>query len=156
MRLVLDTSAILSGMDFAGEVYIPSSVMREARNQGGLDPRVEAVLETKSRIFEPRDTDLQRVSKASRETGDDASLSRTDQEVLALALQLDAAVVTDDYAIQNVADRLGLPYRPALLPGIRRREGWSFRCRGCGRYWSETHEACPVCGAEVRRYRARA
>ncbi|MFQ6012377.1 MAG: NOB1 family endonuclease [Thermoplasmata archaeon] len=155
MKLVLDTSAILSGMDFAGEVYVPSSVLREAR-KGGLDPRLEAVLETKSRIFEPRDVDLRRVSRVSQETGDDASLSRTDQEVLALALQLGAAVVTDDYAIQNVADRLGLRYRPALLPGIRRQEGWSFRCRGCGRHWPRALDACPVCGAEIRRFRARA
>ena len=154
MKLVLDTSAILSGMDFAGDVYLPSSVLREAR-KGGLDPRLEAVLETKSRVFEPRDRDLRQVSEASRETGDDASLSQTDQEVLALALQLEAAVVTDDYAIQNVADRLGLRYHPALLPGIRKRKSWSFRCRGCGRYWPQTLEACPVCGAEVRRSRAR-
>ena len=155
MKLVLDTSAILSGMDFAGDVYLPSSVLREAR-KGGLDPRLEAVLETKSRVFEPRDRDLRQVSQASRETGDDASLSQTDQEVLALALQLEAAVVTDDYAIQNVAVRLGLRYQPALLPGIRKQESWSFRCRGCGRYWPQTQEACPVCGAEVRRSRARA
>ncbi|MFQ5918683.1 MAG: NOB1 family endonuclease [Thermoplasmata archaeon] len=154
MKLVLDTSAILSGMDFAGEVYVPSSVLREARKEG-LDPRLEAVLETKSRVFEPRDRELQRVSRASQETGDDTSLSQTDHEVLALALQLEAAVVTDDYAIQNVAERLGLQYQPALLPGIRRTEEWSFRCRGCGRYWQQTFEACPVCGAEVRRSRAR-
>ncbi len=155
MKLVLDTTAILSGMDFAGEVYVPSSVLREAR-KGGLDPRLEAVLETKSRVFEPRTRELRVVSQASIETGDDASLSQTDQEVLALALQLEAAVVTDDYAIQNVAARLGLQYEPALLPGIRKEEEWSFRCRGCGRYWPRTLEACPVCGAEVRRYRGRA
>ncbi|MDX1535127.1 MAG: nucleotide-binding protein, partial [Thermoplasmata archaeon] len=118
MKLVLDTSAILSGMDFAGDVYVPSSVLREART-AGLDPRLEAVLETKSRVFEPRKRDLVRVSEASLETGDAASLSPTDREVLALALQLEAAVVTDDYAMKNVADRLGVPYQPALLPGIR-------------------------------------
>ncbi len=50
MKLVLDTSAILSGMDFAGEVYGPSGVLQEAR-KSGLDPRLEAVLETKSRVF---------------------------------------------------------------------------------------------------------
>ncbi|MEE9268538.1 MAG: hypothetical protein V3U70_03945 [Thermoplasmata archaeon] len=154
MKLVLDTSAILSGMDFAGEVYVPSAVLQEAR-KGGLDPRLEAMLETKSRVFEPRNRDLRVVSQASLETGDNASLSQTDQEVLALALQLEAAIVTDDYAIQNVAARLGLRYQPALLPGIRKRVDWSFRCRGCGRYWPQASKACPVCGAEVRRYRGR-
>lgn len=154
MKLVLDTSAILSGMDFAGDVYVPSSVVRESGAQG-LDPRTESFLEAKTRVLEPRGEDLEDVRKASRETGDDAYLSPTDVDVLALALQLEATVVTDDYSIQNVASRLGLKYRTAILPGIRENVGWSFRCTGCGRYWRGAKDHCPVCGSTVRRYRLR-
>lgn len=150
----MDTSAILSGMDFAGEVYLPSSVVRESGARG-LDTRTESLIESKARVLEPRGEDLEDVRKASRETGDDAHLSPTDVDVLALALQLGATVVTDDYSIQNVASHLGLKYRAAVLPGIRENVGWSFRCTGCGRYWRAAKDNCPVCGSRVRRYRPR-
>ncbi len=154
MRLVLDTSAILSGMDFGGEVYLPSSVLQEAR-EGEVDPRLESLLEARARVLEPRATELERVREVCRETGDEKRLSQTDRDVLALALQLDAILITDDYSIQNVASRLGIEYRPAVLPGIREEVGWVFRCKGCGRYWREELDRCPVCGSGVRRYRPR-
>lgn len=152
MKLVLDTSAILSGLSFEGAIYVTSSVLREARNLG-MDPRMESLVESKARILEPRERDLKRVVDAARKTGDEANLSRTDLEVLALALQLGAAVVSDDYSIQNVATKLGLRYRPATLPGIRERRDWTFRCRGCGRFFDGKTDVCPVCGSRVRRYR---
>lgn len=152
MKLVLDTSAILSGMDFPGEVYVPSSVVREA-DVKGMDPRIASFFDAKARVWEPREEDLAAVLQASQETGDEVKLSPTDRDVLALAVQLRAVVVTDDYTIQNVATKLGLEYRPAVLPGIRTPIGWSFRCAGCGRYWPEPADECPVCGARVRRVR---
>lgn len=152
MKLVLDTTAVLSGLDFQGEVYVTSSVLREARTLG-MDQRTESLMETKARVLEPREEDLERVVRAARETGDEANLSRTDREVLALALQLGAVVVSDDYSIQNVASHLGLEYRPAALPGIREKRGWTFRCKGCGRFWDRRVDICPVCGSQVRRYR---
>ncbi len=154
MKLVLDTSAILSGMDFEGEVYVPSSVIKESGAKG-LDPRTESFLEAKARVLEPRSEDLKEVREASMETGDEVRLSPTDVDVLALAVQLGATVVTDDYSMQNVATRLGLEFRAAVLPGIRENVGWSFRCTGCGRYWRTEREDCPVCGSRVRRYRSR-
>lgn len=154
MKLVLDTSALVSGMEFEGEAYLPSSVLREAR-QGGENARLEALLEARTRVLEPRKEELEAVGEVARETGDAPSLSPTDRDVLALALQLNAVVVTDDYAMQNVASRLGLSHRPALLPGIREEVGWTFRCKGCGRFWPRPQETCPVCGAAVRRVRRR-
>lgn len=155
MKVVLDTSALLSGLGFEGEAYLPSSVLREARGRG-IDARLESLLETRARVLEPREEELRRVRAAARESGDDARLSPVDHDVLALALQLEAQVVSDDYAIQNVASRLGLPHRPALLPGIREEIGWSFRCTGCGRFWPAHEAPCPVCGAPLKRVRRRA
>lgn len=153
LRLVLDTSAILSGMDFTEEIYVPSSVVEEAGRKGAGE-RVDYLLE-KGRVLEPRAEDLVEVRAMANATGDHAELSSADLDVLALALQLKAVIVTDDYAIQNVASRLGVVYRQALLPGIRERVGWSFRCSGCGRYWQVPMDQCPVCGSAVRRYRRR-
>lgn len=151
-RVVLDTTALLTGRDFEGELCVTGSVLAEARRRG-LDPRTESLLEAKGRVLEPRTEERARVEAAARETGDLASLSPVDRDVLALALQLDAPVLTDDYAMQNVAAHLGLPYETGVLPGIQRTVGWRFRCRGCGRFWGQPREVCPVCGSEVRRVR---
>lgn len=152
MKLILDTSALLSGLDFPGAVYVPSSVVQEAGVKG-LDSRTASFLDAKARVWEPRAEDLEAVSRASRATGDEQRLSPVDRDVLALALQLQGIVITDDYTMQNVATQLGLEYRPAVLPGIRTFLSWSFRCVGCGRYWPEAQDSCPVCGATVRRTR---
>lgn len=153
-RFVLDTTALLAGLDFEGEVYVPARVLEEARRKG-VDPRTELLLEAKARVLDPGEGERERVRRAARETGDGTALSPVDVDVLALALQLEAAILTDDYAIQNVASHLRLPYRPAVLPGIRRALRWTHRCRGCGRYWVQDREVCPVCGSEVRRVRRR-
>ncbi|HEX69286.1 MAG TPA: hypothetical protein ENG10_03210, partial [Candidatus Bathyarchaeota archaeon] len=53
----------------------------------------------------------------SKRTGDFKYLSQADIEVLALALQLknsgeNPTVVTDDYSMQNVANKLGIEFSP--------------------------------------------
>jgi UPF0271 protein len=76
-------------------------------------------------------------------------LSPADRDILALALELGAVLITDDFAVQNVAHRLGIATR-----SIRQRPArairWRYRCSGCGRYWQEPGD-CPVCGAQIKR-----
>ncbi len=149
VKLVLDTSALLSGMDFDGDLYTSQHILDELHRQG-TDPRMEALLETKVKVREPSAKSIAETRRKAAATGDARRLSPTDIRVLALALDLQGTIVTDDYSIQNVAKELGVPYRGAGLAEIREGVEWHYRCTGCGRYLHEPLEICPVCGSPVK------
>ncbi len=94
-------------------------------------------------VREPREEDQVRVEAAAVRTGDAGVLSATDRDILALALELSAVLVTDDFAVQNVAHRLGIETQ-SIQQRPARAIRWRYRCSGCGRYWR-------VCGAPIKR-----
>ncbi|NOZ58051.1 MAG: DNA-binding protein [Euryarchaeota archaeon] len=158
MILVLDAGAFIAGFDplalqrraftvpqVVGELRSLSLKVEVAREQGLLTVR------------SPGREYLQLAARAAERTGDVARLSQADIAVLALALELASAgeevvLVTDDYALQNVAASLGLRFSPVAELGIRRRFRWYKRCTGCGRRYSAGHpgESCPVCGSPLK------
>jgi len=148
MTLVLDASVFFSEIPIVGPAWTTPSVVEEL---GDLHARCrfEALAATGLRIRQPRGENLVRVDAAALRTGDAGVLSATDRDILALALELSAVLVTDDFAVQNVAHHLGITTR-----SIRQRPArairWRYRCSGCGRYWREPGE-CPICGAPIKR-----
>lgn len=154
MMRVLDASALLTGRQFPGELVTVSGVLREVRRQG-MTPQLEAILETQVRVLQPAKESEERVRAAAETTGDAQRLSPTDRDLLALALDLGATLVTDDYSIQNLCRVLAITYEPVLLPGIREEWRWSYRCTGCGRTWPEWHGECPTCGSPLKTARPR-
>jgi endoribonuclease Nob1 len=153
VKRVLDASAFLSGLQFVGELYTVPSVLAELRRHE-FTPTLEAFLATHVRVFSPDPGVVAKIRSASERTGDDPRISPTDRDLLALALELGATLITDDYSIQNVAQSLGIPYEAALAPGIREQWQWSYRCTACGATWPEWHEECPTCGRPLRTARA--
>jgi UPF0271 protein len=149
VKLILDTTALLSGKEFPGELYTSARILREARGKG-LDARGEAMVSAKVTVVEPDAQALLEIGEAALRTGDAPRLSDPDVQVLALALDLGGVLVTDDYSLQNVARELGVEYMPAGLEGIREAVRWFYRCSGCGRYWQDPLKVCPVCGSKVR------
>jgi UPF0271 protein len=148
MKKVLDTSAFFSGSECHGELYTTRSVVSELKDISSKI-RFDLFREAGLELLDPDPHALTRAREASVSAGEQESLSETDIDVLALALQLDAVVVTDDYALQNVARHLGLvavPLRQKGTAGLR----WKYRCTGCGKYCTGPGD-CPVCGAPVKR-----
>jgi len=154
MRRVLDASALLSGASFDGELYTTPEAVAEVRRLGS-SPQLDAVLATKVRVLSGSRESLEAVDEEARHTGDIERLSPTDRGLLALARDLGATILTDDYSIQNVAARLRVPYERVLERGIREVVQWRYRCTGCGRFFEEPMKECPVCGSRVRTTRAR-
>lgn len=154
MLRVLDASALLTGRQFPGELLTVPGVLREVRRHG-LTPQLEAILETQVRVLSPAEEALGRVRAASEGTGDAPRLSPTDRDLVALALETGATLVTDDYSIQNLCRALVVPYESVLMPGIKETWQWSYRCTGCGRTWPDWHAECPVCGSALRTARPR-
>lgn len=149
MRRVLDASALLTGRQFHGELFIPPSVLPEVHRHG-LTLQLEAILETQVEVREPSPEALRRARAKGEATGDAHRLSSTDVDLVALAIDVQGTVVTDDYSIQNVAHALGVPFEPVMERGIREQWTWSYRCTGCRAVWPEWHDECPTCGAALR------
>ena len=133
MMFVLDASVFFSDIPIDGPACTTPSVVGELADLHARC-RFEVLAATGLSVREPREEDLARVEAAAVRTGDAGVLSATDRDILALALELPAVLVTDDFAVQNVARTIR----------------WRYRCSGCGRYWREPGE-CRVCGAPIRR-----
>lgn len=156
--LVLDTSAFIMGLDPSaiGKPYTVESVGEElspetmaefryrlSRDKGNLTVRVPTVKATT------------RVDSASAQLGERGALSKADQDVVALALDLkdeglDPIIVSDDYAVQNLAEHLNLKYGSLANFGIVHKFRWIMYCPACHRRY-ETGRNCAVCGTELRR-----
>ncbi len=153
-RLVLDTSALFSMEDLPqdAEVFVTPSVLEELRKY--KDRRVERWGDL-LRTSEATTSSIKKVREAAERTADAGRVSPTDVEVLALAIDLEAVVLTDDYSIQNLAAHIGIPYRTVGLKGIRKVLKWRYKCTGCGRVFDKDMPECPVCGSKLRTVRSR-
>jgi len=119
---------------------------------------MEDLLEIGLKVRDPIDN--LRARKAATSTGDIELLSETDISVIALAIEMEnVLVLTDDFRIQNVLRSLGIRFQPAGEIGDRTVKevwNWTFRCRGCGRYFEEEPgQDCPICGSSIKKTRKR-
>ena len=148
MRYAVDASFFFSEASLQGEIFTTPLVIEEIADVRSRC-RLEALLATGLSVVSPSAESVRRVSAAAGETGDTTRLSSTDTDLLALSLDLGAVTVTDDYAVQNVAQRLGLGVEGILQRKARPRK-WRFRCPGCNRRYSAAG-TCPVCGSLLSR-----
>jgi endoribonuclease Nob1 len=148
-RLVLDTSAFFAMQDLppGTETFVTQGVLKELEKYGD---RRTGLWGDMLKVSEPTATSMRRVKEAASRSGDSTRLSPTDVEVLALALDLGATVLTDDYSLQNLAAYLGVPYRPVGLKGIKEVRKWRWRCTGCGKVFDKEHPDCPICGSKLK------
>ena len=148
MKYVLDATVFFTEYPVSGECFAPPSVIAELRDLKSKC-RYDILAGAGLRVCEPAAEDLERVRAAADKSGDRGVISATDGDVLALALGLSAAILTDDFAIQNVAAALGIAVQP-IQQRAAKRIAWKYRCSGCGRYFKNGGE-CPVCGAIIKR-----
>lgn len=156
---IIDTSALLSGKTFnVNDVKLKTtpSVSKEL-NPGGADYRnFQFLKEMGLEIQSASDDSINIIKKAAQETGDLKKLSYADVEILALALDLNENknnqifILTDDYAIQNVANYLNLKFKTISQRGITKNFKWHYRCPGCGKQFKASIKICPICGTETK------
>jgi UPF0271 protein len=160
--LVLDTSALVMGLNPSGlelPTYSVPSVMEELIPDTLPYTRFAASQESgRLTVKKPTASSLHRVEEASTKVGDVGVLSRADLEVLALALDLSErglspTIVSDDYAIQNVSETLGVEHASLATFGITRKFDWIYYCPACFRRYSakDAAKACRVCGTRLKR-----
>lgn len=152
---VLDTSALMSGRPFEGELFTTDEVLQELRRLKALTPQLTTFLDVKVRILSPSRESVAAMEAASEGTGDAHRLSPTDIGLLAVAADVGGTIVTDDYSIQNLAEVVGVAYEPVLQMAIKEVVRWQYRCSGCARPFESWTDPCPVCGSKLRTVRAR-
>ncbi|MCX8171089.1 MAG: NOB1 family endonuclease [Candidatus Bathyarchaeota archaeon] len=160
--IVLDASAFIAGLDpldLNEETYSVPEVGDELLEGSMPKIRFETSLNSrKLKVINPENKYIKYVKLISREAGDLRFLSKADLSVLALALQLKdmgrkPVIATDDYSIQNVAEKMGLEYTSLANLGIRYQLKWLLYCPACGKKYppDEKLMICGNCGTELKR-----
>ena len=150
---VLDASAFYAGIPFGSQIesYTTPNVYDEIKHIKKNHDALGILLETKRlTIIEPEKEYTDVVIKMSKTTGDFNELSKEDISSIALCLKLNGELITDDFAVSNVAQNLGLNVSPLMTRGIKDVGNWVYYCPGCHKNFSKSRE-CPICGNQLRK-----
>ena len=146
---VLDASAFINEYHTTNDQATIPMVREELEDESAY--RYDAMEGSGMHIHIPEEETVERIERAARETGDRETLSETDIRLVAAAFELDGHLVTDDYAMQNVAEKLEVAVELIARDGISEQRDWRFQCSGCGREFDENHDRCPICGSDLSR-----
>ncbi|MEL9939408.1 MAG: DNA-binding protein [Ignisphaera sp.] len=125
--LLLDTAAFISATHlyvYDRLLYTTPSVLDEVKDFESVQRLSLSQSADRIVIVEPSKEYIEKALSLARKFGALDKLSRTDLEVLALALQLvsegyDVTVLTDDYDLQKILKGIGIEFKPIKTIGIR-------------------------------------
>jgi UPF0271 protein len=160
--IVLDTSAFIAGFDpfsISEKQYTVPLVREELKGNAFTRVRLNTAIERGKIIMrKPEKTFLDKVKTSATMVGDEFFLSEVDLQVLALALELKnegyhPLIASDDYSIQNVANRMEIDFTSLATFGIRFQLEWERYCPACHRKYPADYrlKRCEVCGTELKR-----
>ena len=150
---VLDSTAFYAGIPFSSNEpnYTTSLVYNEIEHIKKDHDAIQILIETKRlMICDPEHQFVITANNAAKKSGDIPNLSDEDISTIALSLQLNAELVTDDFAVSNVAKNLGIKVIPVMTNGIKNVITWKYYCPGCETNFSKITE-CPRCGNRLKR-----
>ena len=152
--IVLDTTAFYAGVPYTNtseNLVTTPDVISEVSNE-----RTRSLIElSKVNVLQGTPENLRAVKEAAKRTGD-AAMSKADLSVLALCLSIveegnEPILLSDDFAVENVASRLGIKARPLMTNGITTASEWVFFCPACGKKYGKQRLDCLVCGTKLEK-----
>jgi UPF0271 protein len=150
---VYDASAFYAGVPFASseEGYTTSLVFDEIRHIKHSHGALDTLLDTgRLRVLDADSEKADLVVEHAKKTGDFQKMSEADISAVALALQLGGQLITDDFAVSNLAKNMGLDVMPIMTRGIKKVGKWIYYCPACKKAISAA-QTCPVCGSSLKR-----
>ena len=107
----------------------------------------------------PDNKSLEIATNIAISTGDMAGLSEIDLGILALSINLKKSLVTDDYRLQNLAEKAGIEWKTVSTKGIKELWKWELRCIACKKIYPQPEKPnqkksdwgkCEDCGSELK------
>jgi UPF0271 protein len=152
MKYVVDAGIfmnqqILPSID--GEIYLCRSMLEEIKNQ--LTKNIFNLLLSTHKIseIEPEKEYLRKVELSMERIGQ-ISLSKPDKDLLAVALMLSkfdqVILISDDYALRNVAHDLQINSKGSKTQGGGELRKYNYTCNACGKAFKGTVNDCDICG----------
>jgi UPF0271 protein len=131
---ILDASAFYSGVPFgsSNDCYTTSLVYEEIKHIKKNHDALGTLLETnRLKIMDPDKESTEKAIISAKETGDFPQLSKQDISIIALCINLNGEIISDDFAITNVSKNLGLKISPIMTNNFRDVGKWVHYCPGC-------------------------
>ena len=150
---VLDATAFYVGIPFSSNdsFMTTSLVYKEIEHikakQGALDMLQQT---NRLQVRDPEKENIKVVNDAAEKTGDKKTISEQDVSIIALSLENEIELITDDFAVTNVAKQLGVKTSSLMTKGINIVGKWISYCAVCGKEFSKERE-CPICGSKLNR-----
>ena len=119
---VLDATAFYAGIPFSSnDSFMTTSIVyREIEHikskQGALDMLQQT---NRLQIRDPKEETIKIVNQTAEKTGDKTTISEQDVSIIALALENNIELITDDFAVTNVAKQLKIKTIPLMTQGIK-------------------------------------
>jgi UPF0271 protein len=154
-RYALDAGAFYTGLVFLSSAYqycTTHAIFDEIKHIKKSQGAIEALLESNIlQILNPERKNVDKVLAAAKRTGEYQKLSEADISIIALALQLELVLITNDYTVANVAATLKIPVKSVASKGITHTRRWITYCSACGRAFGPNAKECRLCGNKLRR-----
>jgi len=150
---ILDASAFYAGVPFrtSDECYTTTLVYDEIKHIKKNHDALGTLLETnRLKIREPDEKSTNKAIQTAKDTGDYPQLSKQDISIIALCIENKGEIISDDFAISNVAKNLGLKISPIMTKGIKDVGKWIHYCPGCRKNHPNGIE-CPICATPLKR-----
>jgi len=128
-----------------------SAVYEEIQHIKAKTSALEILQQTnRLEIRDPSNEIINIVKDVSMKTGDYTTISKQDITIIALALENKIELITDDFAVTNVARQLKIQTSSLMTQGITTVGKWISYCSMCGKEFSKEKE-CPICGSKLNR-----
>ena len=148
---ILDTCAFLTQKHPTGEFATVPGIKSEIVNRQSRQ-YFENMLATHLKVMKAHKDSYDFVNKEAKETGDYDVLSKVDMDILALGYECKGTIITDDFAIQNVALALEVKFLSCSGKVISEKRAWRYKCTACNHKEKVKLKNCSVCGnEEIRR-----
>jgi len=142
MPVVVDANVIIHsqrGNNF-DEAYTVEEVFKELESQKAKRKADSLNLKQAN----PGKESVKEIKKISEAIN--SPTSNADEKLAALALEKDLELLTDDKALQNLAEIKGIKYSSVMDTEIERPLEWTLRCENCGQEIESS--PCHLCGSE--------